>query len=130
MKSPSKSDFGFFLFLAIFLILCLLSLPSRSQKLDNNTLVHFSVGMGTGSGSAIFVNSTRDRLYAGLFTGLLVGASKEFYDSRSGTQYFQWHDMIATGLGGLVGGWMIDYAIKRNRKWFNNPRRKDYLCKF
>jgi uncharacterized protein YfiM (DUF2279 family) len=130
MKPRLKSDFGLLLFIVVFLAICFLSLPSRAQKLDNNTLIHFSVGMGVGSGSSIFVNSTRDRLAVGLFTGLVVGATKEFHDSRKKTEYFQWHDMVSTGLGGLLGGWMIDYAIKRNRRWIKNPRRKDYLCKF
>lgn len=108
-------------FVASFLIsLCFLS-TSQSQirfqgGLDNNTLVHFSVGMGVGNGVGIFAKTPKQRILYGFAAGSLVGLAKELHDTKKGNQYGQVHDIIATAVGGAVGGLIINWATRNDRE--------------
>lgn len=108
----------------------LLTFNSKAQmrwdKLDNNTIVHFSVGMGVGNGVGIFGNTPKQRVVMGFVSGALVGYAKERYDINKGGQYGQWHDIISTAVGGVVGGMMVNWAVKRSKKY--TPKHK-FDCK-
>ena len=84
--------------------------------LDKNTLVHFSVGMGVGNATGIFLTNPKKRIIAGFVGGIVSGFVKEMYDTKQGNQYGQWHDILATGLGGSVGGVMINLAVRNDRR--------------
>ena len=108
----------------------LLTFNSKAQmrwdKMDNNTIVHFSVGVGVGNGVGIFGNTPKQRVVMGFISGALVGYAKERYDISKGTQYGQWHDIISTAVGGVIGGMMVNWAVKRSKNY--SPKRK-FDCK-
>jgi hypothetical protein len=89
----------------------------RWGKMDNNTIVHFSVGLGVGNGVGIFGNTPKQRVILGFVSGALVGYAKERYDISKGNQYGQWHDVISTAAGGVIGGMMVNWAAKRNENY-------------
>lgn len=94
----------------------------RMDNLDNNTLIHASVGVGVGNAAAIFGKTPKQRFVFGLVSGIVAGITKEVYDSRQG-QYAQTFDVAATAAGGVVGAMMVNWAIKRNEKY---KKRKIY----
>lgn len=103
------------------LVLVLVSLFTFSQiksvgGLDKNTLVHFSVGMGVGNSTGVFVTNPKKRVIIGFIGGTIAGLAKEIYDAKQGNQYGQWHDILATGIGGAVGGVMINLAVRNDRR--------------
>jgi uncharacterized protein YfiM (DUF2279 family) len=108
----------------------LLTFSSKAQmrwdKMDNNTIVHFSVGIGTGNAVGIFGNTPKQRVIFGLTSGALVGYAKERYDMSKGTQYGQWHDVLSTAVGGVVGAMMVNWAVKRSKNY--TPKNK-FDCK-
>ncbi len=101
----------------------------RMDKLDNNTLVHFSVGMGAGNAVAIFGNTPKQRVLFGFASGTTIGIAKELYDNRKGSQYAQVHDVISTAVGGAVGAMMVNWAIKRNEKSKEKKKYKYKKCR-
>jgi len=104
----------------------LLTFSSKAQmrwdKMDNNTIVHFSVGVGIGNGVGIFGNTPKQRVIMGFASGALAGYAKERYDMSKGNQYGQWHDIISTAVGGVVGAMMVNWAIKRSKNY--TPKNK------
>jgi hypothetical protein len=100
-------------------VLLLIALDSHSQwkadKLDNNTLVHFSVGMSTGMLIAPIANSPKSRLWIGIVSSTTLGILKEVYDAR-GAQHAQVYDVVATSTGGAVGALVINWSIYRISK--------------
>ena len=108
----------------------LLTFSSKAQmrwdKMDNNTIVHFSVGMGVGNAAGIFGNTPKQRVIFGLTSGALAGYAKERYDMSKGNQYGQWHDIISTAVGGVVGAMMVNWAVKRSKNY--TPKRR-FDCK-
>ena len=90
----------------------------KAQRLDNNTLIHYSVGIGVGNGLGIFAKNPEHRFFVGLAGGFVVGLGKELYDSQIKKNQTQFHDIVATALGGATGAMMTNWAIKRaiNRK--------------
>ena len=108
----------------------LLTFSSRAQmrwdRVDNNTMVHFSVGIGTGNTSGIFGKTPTQRVLFGLTSGALVGYAKERYDMSRGNQYGQWYDIISTAAGGVVGAMMVNWAVKRSK---NHTAKSRFDCK-
>lgn len=98
----------------------------RMDRLDNNTLVHFSVGVGVGNAAAIFGSTPKQRVIFGAVSGTAMGVAKEIYDNRQGNQYAQVHDVISTAVGGVVGAMMVNWAIKRNEQY---KKRRVYRYK-
>lgn len=84
--------------------------------LDKNTLVHLSVGIGVGNATGVFVTNPKKRVIIGFIGGTIAGLTKEIYDTKQGNQYGQLHDILATGLGGAVGGVMINLAVRNDRR--------------
>jgi uncharacterized protein YfiM (DUF2279 family) len=116
---------------AIFVLL-ILPVMSKAQlrwegKLDNNTMVHAGVGVATGNAIGIFANTPKQRVAYGFIGGALVGLGKEMVDMRKGNQYGQIHDVLATAVGGAIGGVMVNWAVKRSK----NYKRKErvYKCR-
>lgn len=98
----------------------------RMDNLDNNTLVHASVGVGVGNAAAIFGKTPKQRFVFGLVSGTVAGIAKEVYDTRQGNQYAQTFDVAATAAGGAIGAMMVNWAIKRNEK---SKKKKKYKYK-
>ncbi len=101
----------------------------RMDKLDNNTLVHFSVGVGAGNAAAIFGSTPKQRILFGATSGIVVGIAKELYDNRQGNQYAQINDVIATATGGVIGAMMVNWAIKRNEQHKERRMYRYRKCK-
>lgn len=108
----------------IFASLVLIS-SVRAQQLDNNTLVHFSVGVGVGNGLGIFAKNPEHRFFIGMAGGFVAGMGKEIYDVQKGNQA-QFQDILATALGGATGAMMTNWAIKRASK---KKKEKIEKCK-
>ena len=104
----------FFLLSALLLTIFSSKAQMKWDKIDNNTIVHFSVGMGVGNSVGIFGNTPKQRIIFGFVSGALVGYAKERYDMSKGNQYGQWHDVISTAAGGVIGGMMVNWAAKRS----------------
>ncbi len=101
----------------------------RTDKLDNNTLIHASVGVGVGNAAAIFGKTPKQRFVFGLVSGTVAGIVKEVYDNRQGNQYAQTFDVAATAAGGAIGAMMVNWAIKRNEKSKEKKKYKYKKCK-
>lgn len=101
----------------------------RFEKLDNNTLVHFSVGVGAGNAAGIFANTPKQRILFGAVSGTAIGIAKELHDNRKGNQYAQVHDVLATAVGGVVGSMMVNWAIKRNSRHKEKVKYRYKKCR-
>ena len=115
--------------LAVLLITFTSQAQWRTDKLDNNTLVHLSVGVGTGNAAAIFGSTPKQRFIFGLTAGTIAGIAKEIYDNRQGNQYAQTFDVAATAAGGVIGAMMVNWAIKRNEKSKEKRKYRYKKCK-
>jgi uncharacterized protein YfiM (DUF2279 family) len=119
---------------AMRLLLALLLMPVITDaqfrwdgKLDNNTLVHAGVGVATGNAIGIFTNTPKQRVVYGFLGAALVGLGKEVTDMNKGNQYGQIHDVLATAIGGAIGGVMVNWAVKRSNNY--KAKEKIYKCK-
>lgn len=101
----------------------------RIDKLDNNTLIHLSVGMGIGNAAGIFGNTPKQRILFGAVSGATVGMAKEIYDTRNKNQYAQVHDVISTTVGGVIGALMVNWAVKRHDKYKETRMYRYRKCK-
>lgn len=100
------------------MLLC--SICSYAQKLDNNTLVHFSAGMSLGTGLGVFAKDHEQRVVMGFVSGVLLGTAKETYDQSKKVRPFQVEHVLITAAGGVAGAlltnWTIKRVIKKNKK--------------
>lgn len=83
--------------------------------------------MGVGNGVGIFAKTPKQRILYGFAAGSLVGLAKELHDTKKGNQYGQAHDILATAVGGAIGGMIINWATKRDREY--RKREKYSKCK-
>ncbi len=90
----------------------------KAQPLDNNTITHFTVGVAIGNYASVFGKTPRARFYMGVASGFTSGLAKELYDNHQKRNSAQYHDVIATMLGGMTGALVTNLAIQRatNRK--------------
>lgn len=97
------------------------------DKLDNNSIVHFSVGIGIGNISSTLGKTPKQRILISAVSGTAIGISKELYDQKRGAQHGQVYDVITTAAGSVVGALIVNYAVRRTRKAF--PREKKERCR-
>jgi hypothetical protein len=101
----------------------LISLPSMSQKLfDNSSISHVSCGFMIGSATSTFVGKTpTERLIYGTLSGTLVGLLKELGDNMRTPNSGNFGDLLSTTAGSFTGSLMVNYIINKNS---NKKRRK------
>lgn len=87
----------------------------RIDRLDNNTLVHISVGVNVGNITSTFGYTPKQRIILGFTSGTIIGLTKEIYDINKG-QYAQVYDVMSTAAGGVLGAMMVNWIIKRNKQ--------------
>lgn len=113
--------------LVLLLITISLSAQWKMDKLDNNSVVHFSVGTVIGNLSSTLGKTPKQRILIAAISGTAIGISKELYDQKRGAQYGQVYDVVTTAAGSVVGSLIVNYAVRRTRKTF--PREKKERCR-
>lgn len=86
-------------------------------KLDNNTITHFSVGIGVGNISSTIGKTPKQRLFISAVSGTVIGLSKELYDQKKGSQYGQVNDVLSTVVGSITGALIVNYATRRTKRY-------------
>lgn len=113
--------------LVLLLITSSLSAQWKMDKLDNNSIVHFSVGIGIGNISSTLGKTPKQRILIAAISGTAIGISKELYDQKRGGQYGQVNDVLTTAAGSVVGALIVNYAVRRTRN--TSPKEKKERCR-
>ncbi len=99
-------------------ILILVSFESYGQRLvDANTFNHWTAGATIGGVvSANFGNNNNQRVVLGVVSALVVGTFKEMIDNKNRPGSGDFGDIISTGMGGMVGGFISIAAVRKATK--------------
>lgn len=99
----------------------------KAQSLDNNTIVHYSVGLALGNFASAAGKTPKSRIYLGLSAGLVAGVAKEIYDNGQRNHSAQYQDVIATMLGGVTGALLTNFTLRNSRS--RKRREKIERCR-
>ena len=111
------------------IILILVSIESYGQRLvDTNTFNHWTAGATIGGlVSANFGKSNNHRVVLGVVSALVVGILKEMVDNKNRPGSGDFGDIISTGMGGMVGGFISVAAVRKSTK--KKKERKVKVCR-
>lgn len=100
---------------------------SYSQKLiDQNSISHFASGFTVSSTiNGLWVKTPKDRIWTGIWSGLVVGSVKELYDAGQNGGSFQPMDVLSTATGGLLGAILINRVTRPSKR-----HKKTKICRF
>lgn len=109
------------------LIVLIFTKISYSQKLfDQNSISHFSAGFTISSTvNGLWVKTPKDRIWVGVWTGLVAGSIKELHDANRNFGVFQPTDVLSTTAGGLLGAILINRVTRPSKR-----SKKDKICRF
>jgi hypothetical protein len=113
----------------IVIFLILFSINSYGQRLvDANTFNHWTAGATVGGiVSANFGNNNNQRVILGVVSALFVGTLKEMIDNKNRPGSGDFGDIISTGMGGMVGGFISVAAVRKATK--KKKERKVKVCR-
>lgn len=83
-----------------------------TAQIQSDKIKHFGAGAVVGAGAYYLTYKHTDNknkaLLASIGASMLVGLTKELYDSRKGGTGFNSADLLATGAGGFTAGITIN----------------------
>jgi len=109
------------------LIVLIFTKISYSQKLiDPSSVSHFTAGFTISSTvNGLWVKTPKDRIWVGIWSGLVAGSIKELHDSGRNGGIFQPSDVLSTATGGLLGAILINRVTRPSKR-----SKKDKICRF
>jgi len=111
----------------LLVLILLFSKISYSQKLiDPSNVSHFTAGFTISSTvNGLWVKTPKDRIWVGIWSGLVAGSVKELYDSGRNGGYFQPSDVLSTTAGGFLGAILINRVTRPSKRL-----KKAKICRF
>jgi len=75
--------------------------------------------------NGLWVKTPKDRIWVGIWSGLVAGSVKELYDSGRNGGYFQPSDVLSTTAGGFLGAILINRVTRPSKRL-----KKAKICRF